>query len=138
LYEDGSPKIDYKWNPRMKEALRDSAKKLMAVQFAAGAERVSLSHAKRVEYTSPEQIDSLDRIPFEPGHVGAYSAHVMGGCAMGKDPKTSVVDSETLRYHGLDNLHIVDGSVLPTAATVNPQITIYGLASWAADHLRTT
>lgn len=120
----------------MKEALRDSARKLMEVQFAAGARSVYLSHAKRVEYTTPAQIGALDRVSFEPGHVGAYSAHVMGGCAMGKDSKTSVVDAETLRYHDLDNLHVVDGSVLPTAATVNPQMTIYGLASWAADLLR--
>jgi hypothetical protein len=35
----------------------------------------------------------------------------MGGCAMGGDPRTSVVDS-TLRYHGMDNLFVVDNNVL--------------------------
>ena len=55
------------------------------------------------------------------------TAHQMGGCAMGKDAATSVVDS-SLRYHGLDNLFVVDGSVLPTSLGVNPQETIFGIA----------
>jgi choline dehydrogenase-like flavoprotein len=46
---------------------------------------------------------------------------------MGKDPATSVVDS-SLRYHDLDNLFVVDGSVLPTSLGVNPQETIFGIA----------
>jgi choline dehydrogenase-like flavoprotein len=55
----------------------------------------------------------------------------MGGCAMGGDPRTSVVDS-TLRYHDLDNLFVVDGSVFPTSLGVNPQETIFGIARWAS------
>jgi len=55
----------------------------------------------------------------------------MGGCAMGSDPRTSVVDS-TLRYHGMDNLFVVDGSVFHTSLGVNPQETIFGIARWAS------
>jgi choline dehydrogenase-like flavoprotein len=64
--------------------------------------------------------------------VSLYSAHPMGGCAMGKDPARSVVDSR-LRHHALENLWVVDGSVLPTSLGVNPQLTIFALARWAAD-----
>jgi len=42
-----------------------------------------------------------------------------------------VVDS-TLRYHGMDNLFVVDGSVFPTGLGVNPQESIYGVARWAS------
>jgi choline dehydrogenase-like flavoprotein len=59
----------------------------------------------------------------------------MGGCAMGIDPHRSVVDSRSLRHHALDDLFVIDGSVFPTACSVNPQISIYGLASWGADHV---
>ena len=51
----------------------------------------------------------------------------MGGCTMGSDPATTVVDTD-LRMHDLKNTFVVDGSVLPTALGVNPSQTIYGLA----------
>src|SRR5216683_936549 len=48
--------------------------------------------------------------------------------------RKSVVDSQ-LRYHHLDNLFVVDGSVFPTSLGVNPQETIYAIARWGANHL---
>ena len=51
----------------------------------------------------------------------------MGGCAMGSDPASSVVDVEH-RHHQIPNLFVVDGSVFPTSLGVNPSETIYGLA----------
>jgi choline dehydrogenase-like flavoprotein len=51
---------------------------------------------------------------------------------MGGSRETSVVDSG-LRYWDLDNLCVVDGSIFPTGLGVNPQESIFGLASWAAD-----
>ncbi len=64
-----------------------------------------------------------------------FVAHVMGGCAMGTNERFSVVDSRTLRHHGFDDLFVIDGSVFPTSITVNPQLSIYGLASWASEHV---
>jgi choline dehydrogenase-like flavoprotein len=58
----------------------------------------------------------------------------MGGCAMGRDPARSVVRSD-LRHHEIENLFVVDGSVFPTALGVNPQLSIYGLAGYAAPHV---
>jgi choline dehydrogenase-like flavoprotein len=63
--------------------------------------------------------------------VKVATAHQMGGCAMGKDPRTSVVDS-TLRYHGMDNLFVVDGSVFPTSLGVNPRRASSAIARWAS------
>ena len=37
--------------------------------------------------------------------------------------------------HAMDDLFVIDGSVFPTACSVNPQISIYGLASWASEHV---
>jgi choline dehydrogenase-like flavoprotein len=55
----------------------------------------------------------------------------MGGCPMGADEKTSVLTPE-LRFRGVDNLFVVDGSVFPTSLGVNPQQTIFGLSRWGS------
>ena len=61
--------------------------------------------------------------------VGSYSgsAHIMGTCRMGKNPRTSVVDPEC-RSHDHKNLFIAGSSVFPTVAPVNPTVTIAALA----------
>lgn len=49
--------------------------------------------------------------------------HGCGGCRMGIDPATSVVDSDC-RVHGIDNLYLADASVFPTGGGRNPTLTI--------------
>jgi choline dehydrogenase-like flavoprotein len=73
-------------------------------------------------------VAQLDGAPFESNRMAVFSAHVMGGARMGDDPAHSVVRSSDLRHHTVDNLYVVDGSVLPTSLGVNPQETIYGIA----------
>lgn len=64
-------------------------------------------------------------------------SHQCGTARMGADPATSVVDAQC-RSHDLANLYIVDASVLPTSAAVNPSLTIAALALRAADHITRT
>jgi choline dehydrogenase-like flavoprotein len=61
-------------------------------------------------------------------------SHQCGTARMGNDPKASVVDVN-LKAHDLDNLYVVDASVLPTSAAVNPSLTIAALALRAGDHI---
>ena len=104
------------------------------IQFAAGARRVISLHTEPVVLNSLDDLPKLDAAPWEKARVKITTAHQMGGCAMGKDPSKSVVDPH-LKYHSLDNLFVVDGSVLPTALGVNPQETIFGISRWAAEHI---
>jgi choline dehydrogenase-like flavoprotein len=53
---------------------------------------------------------------------------------MGADPQSSVVGAD-LRVHGIADLYVMDGSVLPSSPAVNPQLTIMALASRAAQRL---
>ena len=57
----------------------------------------------------------------------AGTAHACGTLIAGDDPANSVVDAQG-RVHGLENLYVVDGSVLPRVSRVNPSLTIY---AWA-------
>jgi choline dehydrogenase-like flavoprotein len=64
-------------------------------------------------------------------------SHQCGTARMGADPKASVVDT-FCRSHDHKNLFIVDASVLPTSAAVNPALTIAALALRAGRHILET
>ncbi len=64
-------------------------------------------------------------------------SHQCGTARMGADPATSVVDT-FCRSHDHKNLFIVDASVLPTSAAVNPALTIAALALRAGRHIQET
>jgi cholesterol oxidase len=69
------------------------------------------------------------------GHVGdlisaPFTAHFVGGCVIGGDEKTGVIDA----YHRAFNyptLHIVDGSTITANLGVNPSLTITAQAERA-------
>lgn len=123
------PLQDFHW-----EALRLAQKEMAKLQFAAGARQVATLHTTPVVMKSVEELGLIDAAPFEALRLKVLTAHQMGGCAMGKDAETSVVDS-TLRYHDADNVFVVDGSAFPTSLGINPMETILGLARWAAGHV---
>jgi choline dehydrogenase-like flavoprotein len=54
-------------------------------------------------------------------------AHLVGGARMGFSPDDSVVDASH-RVWGIDNLFVVDGSVIPTQGAANPALAIMALA----------
>jgi choline dehydrogenase-like flavoprotein len=62
------------------------------------------------------------------------SAHLMGGCRMGRDPSQSVVN-EFCRSHDIPNLYICDASVFVTSGAANPTETVMALAARTADHI---
>lgn len=62
------------------------------------------------------------------------TAHLLGTCRMGTDSADSVVDPDC-RAHDVRNLFVCDGSVFPTATTVNPSLTIEALAARTADRI---
>ncbi len=64
-------------------------------------------------------------------------SHQCGTARMGADPATSVVDA-FCRSHDHKNLFVVDASVLPTSAAVNPALTIAALALRAGRHIQET
>lgn len=64
-------------------------------------------------------------------------SHQCGTARMGSDPAVSVVDSYC-RSHDHPNLFIVDASVLPTSAAVNPALTIAALALRTGRHITRT
>jgi choline dehydrogenase-like flavoprotein len=63
-----------------------------------------------------------------------FAVHLLGTCRMGKDPKTSVINSDH-RTHDVPNLFLCDGSSLVTSGRGQPTMTIEALAFRAADRI---
>jgi choline dehydrogenase-like flavoprotein len=68
-----------------------------------------------------------------PGEVG-IGLHLMGGCAIGTDPKTSVVGPD-FRIHGSQAIYAADSSIFPDAPGINPSLTIMALSMKAAQEV---
>jgi choline dehydrogenase-like flavoprotein len=103
-----SARVSYEWG--------DNDVKLASAARDKAAEMMSASGARRV------------RIGLN------YGAHAMGGCRMGNDPTSSVVD-EFGRSHDVKNLYICDTSVFVTSAGVNPTLTAMAIADRTADQM---
>jgi choline dehydrogenase-like flavoprotein len=53
---------------------------------------------------------------------------------MGEDLERCVIDS-TGKYHYLENLYVIESSVLPTSVGANPQLSVYGMVCKQATNL---
>ncbi|HEX6138568.1 MAG TPA: GMC family oxidoreductase [Casimicrobiaceae bacterium] len=141
LAGDGTPILDYPLTPYVFEGVRRAMSAMAEIQFAAGATSVMPVHDEGDGYASLAAAQAaIAAFDLRPHATTVVSAHVMGGCTLGPDPRSSVVDS-TGRHHHVENLHVVDGSLFPTSIGANPQLTIYAigarLASGIARRLRT-
>jgi choline dehydrogenase-like flavoprotein len=135
LRDDGSPVLDYPISDYLRDGIRRAFLVMAEIQFAAGAASVQAMH----EYARPagswrEARAMIEALPMGEMAARVVTAHVMGGCAMGPDPRSAVVD-ESCRHHQLANLSVHDGSIFPTSLGANPQLSIYGFSARAASKL---
>lgn len=85
--------------------------------------------------TGPIDLDDAraHRAEFLHAHLMPYR-HLAGTCRMSDDPHDGVVDSDH-RVHGIDNLRVIDASVLPDATSSNLNLTVVALADRAASQI---
>jgi choline dehydrogenase-like flavoprotein len=118
----------------------------MAEDQPRAENRVTLDHAVRDRFGMPRAlvlhdysrrdlaaraalVETAVRILRRAGAVAHYVhrigtfSHAVGTVRMGIDPAAAPLDHDG-RFRGLDNLFVADGSALPTAAAVNPALTI--------------
>lgn len=130
LGRDGRILVDYPVTAPLVEGFIASHEALCRIGLAAGAQEVGTLHNAPLILKSEADLSRLAEKQYGAFEHSIFTAHQMGGCGMGADPSVSVVGPD-FRHHSLDNLFVVDGSILPTALGVNPSQTIYGLASYA-------
>ncbi|HST38008.1 MAG TPA: GMC oxidoreductase, partial [Conexibacter sp.] len=113
----GRPLIRYDLNAADLAKVRSGLAKLEQLFLAAGAREVYLPLPP-------------GRRPHEAGarDLKLMAFHPLGTARAHRDPTLGVVDGD-LRVHGVEGLHVADGSVVPSALGVNPQLTIMALAT---------
>jgi choline dehydrogenase-like flavoprotein len=131
LRPGGLPKLDYPVSRGLAAAMKLSHKRLAELSLAAGAEWVASLHPEQMILRNKADLKRLDGLEYGAFAHTIFSAHQMGGCAMGH---RGVVD-EHFALRGMDNLYVVDGSLFPTSLGVNPSQSIYGLAHLAAEEI---
>ncbi len=93
---DGEPVVDYTMAPEVLDALHRSMIASARVFFAAGARRVHAPAGVRffLDRRDADRIEELiPRSGVLPGKISVTSAHMMGGCRMGRDRTDSVTDA---------------------------------------------
>lgn len=126
--------VVYRLNRADAETMRFGMVRLGELYFAAGAKTLFTNALPLPVIRSVEELRRFETAPIHPGGFEVMAFHPTGTCAISADRDRGVVNAE-LRAHDLPNLYIMDGSVIPMALGVNPQITIMALAWHAAEVL---
>ncbi|KAI0973514.1 oxidoreductase [Xylaria arbuscula] len=126
-----APEIDPKYlsHPLDSEIL---ARHVMYIASIAKSAPLSTLLKQPLEAATLEYVADLEAAK---GYIQARSIsmwHPVGTCAMLPEQIGGVVDA-SLRVHGVQNLRVVDSSVVPLLPVGNLQSTIYAVAERAAD-----
>lgn len=123
----GSPLITYDMNEVDTKKMGRAVSTLCEIFLAAGAKRVAPMLPGFDEVRTSADLEKLRNTRFSPSEFEVTAYHPLGTCRIGVDPKTSVCrpDHET---HEIESLFIADGSAVPSALGVNPQMTIMAMA----------
>jgi choline dehydrogenase-like flavoprotein len=66
---------------------------------------------------------------------GGFASHEVGTIRMGKNPRTSVLNSFCQSWE-VKNLFVTDGSCFTSSSEKNPTLTIMALSLRAADYIK--
>ena len=114
--------------PRLVEGLQLVMSLAKHGAFAASYEGIGLLEPSNAD--DREVLESYIR-----STVGGWY-HAAGTCRMGTDPDDGAVVDEHLQVHGVDALHVVDASVMPTVVMAPTNLTSIAIGERAAELLR--
>ncbi|CAG8573285.1 6782_t:CDS:2, partial [Racocetra fulgida] len=128
----GRPRIHYSISNHDSKSVIEGMIAGINILVAAGAKTVMTGQLAIEEFEPAEKdpfndprykqyIENIRKIGVEDSASSIGSAHQMGTCKMGINPKTSVVNPKG-KVWGVDNLYVADASVLPTSTGVNPMV----------------
>lgn len=134
--------VSYKMEGCDQENLSRGMDRVLRILAAAGAEEIGTHHTEgrvlKVKEASAEEferfVEEETSRPLEKLSSLICSAHQMGSCRMGVDPKESAVSPKGESWE-VEGLYVADSSVFPTALGVNPMVTIQAIAYCTAQSI---
>ena len=129
------PLVTYRMAGRDRSRVRDLIRLLGETYIDAGAKEVFPPILGLSGGLTPDEFRALDLESLPMRRFEVTSQHPLGTARMGPDGKRAVVDTDG-RAFDLDELYVVDGSIVPTSLGVNPQLSIMALATRLARRMR--
>ncbi len=107
--------------PKLKISIEydDNDEKMIKDYFEQMTEMFTMAGFTNIKTNDSHQAPGLD-------------IHEMGGVRMGKDPKTSLLNSWN-QLHACKNVFVTDGASMTSTSTQNPSLTYMALTARAAD-----
>jgi choline dehydrogenase-like flavoprotein len=129
----GRPVVRYDLNRHDTRTVHRGIVRLAQLLFAAGARTVFAPVGRAPELHGGD-VRPLERLDPTAGELKLMAFHPLGTARASARPRDGVVDAE-LESHTVKGLHVCDGSAVPNALGVNPQMTIMALATRLGAHL---
>ncbi|KAJ8626062.1 hypothetical protein MRB53_019369 [Persea americana] len=134
--------LSYKLEELDERNLQKALEKILRLLAAAGAHEIGTQHRKgerlNVKEASSHEFERFVKVASRRRlrnlSTPICSAHQMGSCRMGVDPKQSVVNERGETWE-VEGLFLADTSVFPTALGVNPMVTVQAIAYCTAQSI---
>ena len=104
---------------------------MRSVLSSGPAPSVFMPLARQLANSTAEEVDGTPFVMVSEVILGTpLTAHILGGCVIGKDATKGVIDSDH-RVFGYKNLYVCDGSAISANPGVNPALTITAMTERA-------
>ncbi len=140
----GQPVLRYSLSRYDRDHLLRGVAEACRIHLAAGAEEVFFPHNSAPVYQRVHGEVELEKLLAElPGwgwkanRFPLFSAHQMGTCRMGGDPRRHPVAPDG-SVRGLRGLFVADASCFPECSGVNPMLSVQAIAHYTAQGLKST
>ena len=104
---------------------------LRSVLSSGPAPSAFMPLAKQLADSTSKEVDGIPFVMVSEAILGTpLTAHILGGCVIGKDAAEGVIDRDH-RVYGYQNLYVCDGSAISANPGVNPALTITAMTELA-------
>ncbi len=135
MYMQGETIPRYENHVRLHETLKDPygiPRLVTSVGYDENAERMVRDWRKQAQEML-ESAGCTGVTTHDTGWAPGLDIHEMGGCRMGRDPKTSMLN-EWNAMHAVPNVYVTDGACMTSTGNQSPSILYMALTARAVDH----